>query len=102
VTRRKQMKSSAHDEEYFGRQQDEEDDGDQEVVQPSIKFASLNEHSLFYSDISHDEAIDYHDVEVGQETPQRTGGRWRLPDSGQRCRRELSCDQMMTLCSVTM
>jgi hypothetical protein len=27
---------------------------------------------------------------------------WRLPDSEQRCRRELGCDQMMTLFSVTM
>jgi hypothetical protein len=28
--------------------------------------------------------------------------KWRLSDAGQRCRRELGCDQMMTLLSVTM
>jgi hypothetical protein len=27
---------------------------------------------------------------------------WRLPDSGQRCRRELGCDQMMPLFSSAM
>jgi hypothetical protein len=27
---------------------------------------------------------------------------WSLPDFGQRCRRELGCDQMMTLFSLTM
>jgi hypothetical protein len=27
---------------------------------------------------------------------------WRLPDSGQRFRRELGCDQMMTLLSLAM
>jgi hypothetical protein len=27
---------------------------------------------------------------------------WRLPDSGQRCRRELGCDQMMHLFSLAM
>jgi hypothetical protein len=31
-TRRKQTRSSAHDEEFFGRNQSEEDDGDQDVV----------------------------------------------------------------------
>jgi hypothetical protein len=43
ATRRKQMKSSAHDEEYSGRQQGEEVDWDQDVVQPDNMFASLQE-----------------------------------------------------------
>jgi hypothetical protein len=71
ATRRKQMKSSGHDEKYFGRQQDEERDGDQHVVQPNIKFASLNEQSLFHGYIPDDDPIDHHDVEVGRGSPEK-------------------------------
>jgi hypothetical protein len=39
--RRMQMKSSAHDEDYFRRQHDENDDRDLDVAQLNIKFASL-------------------------------------------------------------
>jgi hypothetical protein len=38
TTRRKQIKSSAHDEDYIGGQQDEEYDGVHDMVQPNIKF----------------------------------------------------------------
>jgi hypothetical protein len=68
ATQRKEMESSAHDEEYFGRQQSEDDDGDQDLVQPSIKFARLTEQLLFYGDNLDDDPIDYHDVEVDQES----------------------------------
>jgi hypothetical protein len=43
ATRRKQLRSSVHNEGYFGRQQSEEYDGDHDVVQPNIKFAILKE-----------------------------------------------------------
>jgi hypothetical protein len=62
------MKSSAHDKDNFGKQKSEEDDGDRNVVQPNIKIASLKEQSLFYGEILDDDPIDYHDVEVGQES----------------------------------
>jgi hypothetical protein len=64
-TRRKQAKSSAHDEEYFEMEQGEKDDGEQDMVQPNIKFASLKEQSLFCSDITDDDPIESHDVKVG-------------------------------------
>jgi hypothetical protein len=40
------------------------------VLHPSVKFASLKEQSLFYGDISDDDPIDYHDVDVGQGIPE--------------------------------
>jgi hypothetical protein len=70
-TRRRQIKSSAHDEEYFEKQSDEEYDVYQDVVQPSIKFASLKEQSLFYGDIPDYNPINFHDVKVGQEIPEK-------------------------------
>jgi hypothetical protein len=57
ATRRKHIKSSTHEEEHFERKQSEDDDGDQDVVQPSIKFASLKEQSLFYGDIPDNDPI---------------------------------------------
>jgi hypothetical protein len=40
------------------------------VLQPNVKFASFKEQSLFYEDFPNDDPIDYHDVEVGQESPE--------------------------------
>jgi hypothetical protein len=40
------------------------------VLQSSVKFASLREQALFYGDIPDDDPIDYHDVDVGQESPE--------------------------------
>jgi hypothetical protein len=40
------------------------------VLNPNVKFASLKEQALFYSDIPDDDPIDYHDVDVGQESPE--------------------------------
>jgi hypothetical protein len=51
-------------------QRSEDDDGDQDVLQPNVKFASLKEQSLFYGDISDDDPIDYHDVDVGKGSPE--------------------------------
>jgi hypothetical protein len=40
------------------------------VLQPNAKFASLKEQALYYGDIPDDELIDYHDVDVGQGSPE--------------------------------
>jgi hypothetical protein len=41
------------------------------VLQSNVKFASLKEElALFYGDIPDDDPIDYHDVDVGQGSPQ--------------------------------
>jgi hypothetical protein len=36
----------------------------------NVKFASLEEQALFYGDIPDDDPIDYHDVDVGQGSPE--------------------------------
>jgi hypothetical protein len=46
------------------------DDGAHDVLQPNVKFESLNEQPLFYGDIPDDGPIDYHDVDVGQGSPE--------------------------------
>jgi hypothetical protein len=40
------------------------------VLQSNVKFASLKEQALFYGDIPDDDPIDYHDVDVGQGSPE--------------------------------
>jgi hypothetical protein len=40
------------------------------VLQSNVKFASLTEQALFYGDIPDDDPIDYHDVDVGQGSPE--------------------------------
>jgi hypothetical protein len=35
-----------------------------------VKFASLKKQALFYGDIPDDDPIDYHDVDVGQGSPE--------------------------------
>jgi hypothetical protein len=44
--------------------------GDPDVLQPNIKFARLKKQDLFYGDIPYDDPIDYHDVDVGQGSPE--------------------------------
>jgi hypothetical protein len=39
------------------------------VIQPTVKFASLKEQSLFYADHTDDDSIDYHDVGVEKGSP---------------------------------
>jgi hypothetical protein len=38
--------------------------------QPNVKFASLKEQALFYVEIPNDDPIVYHDVDVGQGSPE--------------------------------
>jgi hypothetical protein len=40
------------------------------VLQSNVNFASLKEQALFYGDIPDDDPIDYHDVDVGQGSPE--------------------------------
>jgi hypothetical protein len=40
------------------------------MLQSNVKFASLREQALFYGDIPDDDPIDYHDVDVGQGSPE--------------------------------
>jgi hypothetical protein len=51
-------------------QRSKDDDGDHDVLQPKIKFASLKEQSLSYGAIPDDDPIDYHDVTVRQGCPE--------------------------------
>jgi hypothetical protein len=67
---REQAKLHALDEEHCEVQRGENEDGDHDVLQPNFKFASLKEQALFYGDIPDDDPIDYHDVDVGQGSPE--------------------------------
>jgi hypothetical protein len=67
MKRREQAKLHALDEDQNDVQRGEHDDGDYEVLQPNMKFASLMEQALLYGDIPDDDPIDYHDVDVGKE-----------------------------------
>jgi hypothetical protein len=40
------------------------------VLQLNVKFANLKEQALLYGDIPDDDPIDYHDVDVGQGSPE--------------------------------
>jgi hypothetical protein len=40
------------------------------VLHPNVKFASLKKPAIFYGDIPDDDPIDYHDVDVGQGSPE--------------------------------
>jgi hypothetical protein len=70
MKRREQAKPNALDEDQCEVQRREVEDGDHDVLQSKVKFASLKEQALFYSDIPDDNPIDYHDVNVGQESPE--------------------------------
>jgi hypothetical protein len=69
MKRWEQAKLHALDEDQSEVQRGEVDDGDHDVLQSNEKFASLKEQALFYGDIPDDDPIDYHDVDVGQESP---------------------------------
>jgi hypothetical protein len=70
MKRREQAKLHALDEDQSDVQRGEHDDGDHVVLQLNVKFASLKEQALFYGDIPDDDPIDYHDVDVGQGSPE--------------------------------
>jgi hypothetical protein len=65
-----QAKLHALVEDQSDVQRGEHDDEDHEVLHPNVKFASLKEQDLFYGDIPDDDPIDYHDVDVGQGSPE--------------------------------
>jgi hypothetical protein len=70
MKRREQSKLHTLDEDTSEVQRGEDDDGDHEVLQSNVKFASLKEQDLFYGDIPDDDPIEYHDVDVGQGIPE--------------------------------
>jgi hypothetical protein len=70
MKRREQAKLHALDEDQSDVQRDEHDDGGHDVLQSNVKFASLKEQALFCGDIPDDDPIDYHDVDVGQGSPE--------------------------------
>jgi Reverse transcriptase (RNA-dependent DNA polymerase) len=70
MKRREQAKLHALDEDQSDVQQGEVDEGNHDVVQSNVKFASLKEQALFYGDIPDDDPIDYYDKDVGQESPE--------------------------------
>jgi hypothetical protein len=70
MKRREQARLHALDEDQSEVQRGKDDDGDHDVLQSNVKFASLNEQALFDGDIPDDDPIDYHDVDVGQGSPE--------------------------------
>jgi hypothetical protein len=70
MKRREQAKLQALDDDQSDVQRGEHDDGDHDVLQSTVKFASHKEQALFYGDIPDDDPIDYHDVDVGQGIPE--------------------------------
>jgi hypothetical protein len=70
MKRREQVKLHALDKDQSDVQRGEVDDGDHDVLQSNVKFANLKEQALFYGDIPDDDPIDYHDVDVGQGSPE--------------------------------
>jgi hypothetical protein len=70
MKRLEQTKPNALAEDQCEVQRGKVDDGDHDVLQPNVKFASLKEQALFYGDIPDDDPIDYHDVDVGQGSPE--------------------------------
>jgi hypothetical protein len=70
MKRREQVKLHALDEDQSDVQRGEHDDGDHDVLQSIVKFASLREQALFYGDIPDDDPIDHHHVDVEQGSPE--------------------------------
>jgi hypothetical protein len=67
--KRRQTIPYAFDEDQYEVQRSNDDDGDHDVLQLNVKFASLKEQSLFYGYIPDDDSIDYLVVEVEKESP---------------------------------
>jgi hypothetical protein len=70
MKRREQAKLHALDEDQSNVQRSEDYGGDYDMLQSNVKFASLKEQAHFYGDIPDDDPIDYHDVDVGQGSPE--------------------------------
>jgi hypothetical protein len=58
MKRREQAKLHALDEDQSDIQRSEDDEGEHDVLQSNVKFASLKEQALFYGDIPDDDPID--------------------------------------------
>jgi hypothetical protein len=70
MKRREQAKLHVLDEDQSDVQRGEVYDGYHDVLQSNVKFASLREQALFYGDIPDHDPIYYHDVDVGQGSPE--------------------------------
>jgi hypothetical protein len=70
MKRREQTNPNALDEDQCDLQRSENEDGDHNVIQPNVKFASLKKQAHFYGDIPDDDPMVYHDVDVGQGSPE--------------------------------
>jgi hypothetical protein len=70
MKRREQTNPNALYEVQYELQQSEDDDGDHNVLQPKVQFASLKEQALVYDDIPDDDPKDYHDLDVEQGSPE--------------------------------
>jgi hypothetical protein len=68
--RREQTKPNARDEYQCEVQRKEDEDGEHDVIQPNVKFASVRDQALVYGEIPDDDPIDYHDVDVWQGSPE--------------------------------
>jgi hypothetical protein len=67
---REKAKPNASDEDQCEVHRSYDEDGEHDVLQPNVKFASLKEQALFNGDIPDDDQIDYHDVDVRQGSPE--------------------------------
>jgi hypothetical protein len=70
MKRREHTRPNALDEDRYEVQRSEVDDGDHDVLQLNVKFASLKEKALPYGQIPEDDSIDYHDVDLGKGIPE--------------------------------
>jgi hypothetical protein len=70
MRRREHTRPNALDEDQYEVQRSEVDDGDHDVLQLNVKFASLKEKALPYGQIPDDDSIDYHDVDLGKGIPE--------------------------------
>jgi hypothetical protein len=71
MKRREQTKPNVLDEDQCEVQRSEYDGRDHDVLQTNVKFASLRDQALFFDDIPDDDPIDYHDVDVGEGSPEK-------------------------------
>jgi hypothetical protein len=70
LKRREQTKPNALDEDQYEVHRSDDYNGDRDVLKFNVKFASLMEQSLFYSDIPDDFPTDYCGLEVRQGSPE--------------------------------
>jgi hypothetical protein len=69
--RREQTKPNGLYKDQCEVRRSEVDNGHHDVLQSNEKFPSLKEQALFYDDIRDDDPIDYHEVDIGQKSPEK-------------------------------